>query len=106
MNIEEKFEILWDDYKNEELSRFRIINDEKWNGTIFHYDIVSFNDEDAVLTFSYDIQDKDPEELPDEDRADFESLIAEILEHIIREGLEAQIKEYENREDNSNPPDS
>jgi len=101
-----KFEVLYDEYKDEAIARI-LLTDDKWNGIIYHYQTVSFVEKDegeAVLKFEYDIieapESLDVEKLIPEDQEEFEKLLGDILIEIITEATER-----ENRTDNSDKSD-
>ena len=41
MKLHDQYEVLWDDFKNEDLARIKLIGG-KWDGLIYKYDTVSF----------------------------------------------------------------
>jgi len=97
MNLK-KYEVLWDEYKGEELARIRLTHD-KFNGIIYNYNTVSVieegdDDGGAVLKFDYDIvsspEDINVESLTEEDHKEFEQLIGDILVGIITEAMESE----------------
>jgi len=101
-----KYEVLYDEYKNEDLARV-LLTDEKWNGIIYHYQTVKFLDgdeDDAVMQFEYDVVEAPPdfnvETLTPEDQKEFETMLGDILIEIIREALES-----ENRTNDTEQPD-
>ena len=85
-----KFDILYDQYEDEKCARIRL-TDKKWEGIIYHYETVSFREEEdeAVLKFDYEIdsapENFDIDNLTLNDQADFESYIGDILVSIIEE---------------------
>tara|TARA_Y100001973_G_scaffold21092_1_gene31127 strand:+ start:672 stop:980 length:309 start_codon:yes stop_codon:yes gene_type:complete len=85
-----RFDVLYDDYEDEKCARIRL-TDSKWDGIIYHYETVSFREEDeeAVLKFDYEIdsapEDFDVDNLTPNDQADFESYIGDILVSLIEE---------------------
>ena len=85
-----RFDVLYDDYEDEKCVRIRL-TDSKWDGIIYHYETVSFREEDeeAVLKFDYEIdsapEDFDVDNLTPNDQADFESYIGDILVSLIEE---------------------
>lgn len=96
-----KYEILHDEYKDEDLARIKLTSD-KWNGIIYHYHTVQFigeDDDEAVLKFDYDIVESpigmDVDSLTKKDHEEFETLLGDILVEIITESVVD-----ENRTDN------
>jgi len=96
-----KYEVLHDEYEDEDLARIKLTSD-KWDGIIYHYHTVQFvheEDDEAILKFDYDIVESpiglDVTSLTKEDHEDFETLLGDILVEII---TEAAVDE--NRTDN------
>ena len=90
--LHDHYEILWDDHKNEDLARIKIIQG-KWDGLIYNYTTVSFDEqesEEAILHFEYDVEKTpsgiDIDSLTEEDKISFETLLGDILVEIITEG--------------------
>ena len=111
LTVKDLYEILFDEYTNEELARIRIL-DPRWSDVIIRYGSIKFEETDletneAVLSFDYEVIHI-PKELSsfnqktDEEKSDFESLIGDILIDII----EGAINDLENRTDDSFKSDS
>ena len=97
----QKYEVLHDEYKDEDLARIKLTSD-KFDGIIYHYHTVQFvheEDDEAVLKFDYDIDespiDINVDSLTKEDHEEFETLLGDILVEIITESVVD-----ENRTDN------
>ena len=100
-----KYEILHDEYKDEDLARIKLTSD-KWDGIIYHYHTVQFvgeDDDEAVLKFDYDIVESpigmDVDSLTKKDHEEFETLLGDILVEIITEASN------ENRADDTDESD-
>lgn len=102
-----KYEVLYDEYKEEKLARIRL-TDDKWNGIIYHYDTVKILQDDdgtgnAILQFEYDVveapYDFNEEKIEPRDKEEFENLLGDILVEIITEAS------YENRADDTDESD-
>ena len=97
----QKYEVLHDEYKDEDLARIKLTSD-KFDGIIYHYHTVQFvheEDDEAVLKFDYDIVESpiyiNVDSLTKEDHEEFETLLGDILVEIITESVVD-----ENRTDN------
>jgi hypothetical protein len=76
------YKILHEQYKNEELARIEL-TDEPWCDIIYHYNTVSLDGtNEGVLKFDYDI---DSGTIPDGRLIEFETVIGDILQKIIKE---------------------
>lgn len=103
MNMKRKFEVLFDEYEDQELARIRI-EEDGWEGLIYHYGKVDVSEDgdQATLSFEYDVdyvpENIDLDSLSEEDQKSFETILGDIILQIIEE------KQYshENRGSNTN----
>ena len=91
MKLHNQYEVLWDDFKNEDLARIKLIGG-KWDGLIYKYDTVSFleqEDGDAILKFDYEVtftpEGVNTDSLTENDQKVLEDLLGDILVEIVTE---------------------
>jgi len=91
MTIQNDYEVLFDEYEEENLARIKLTS-QKWDGIIYNYHTVRFLEEDeenATLKFEYDVistpEELDVDNLTQEDHQEFENHLGDILVSIIEE---------------------
>jgi len=101
-----EYEVLYDEYKEEKLARIRL-TDDKFCDIVYRYDVVSFQESEnneATLKFDYEILESpeniDIDSLTEEDHAQFETTLGDILVEIITEDTS-----NENRADDTGKSD-
>lgn len=101
-----QYDVLFDENVDEKLARIKL-TDDKFNGIVYRYDIVTFQEkenDEATLKFDYEILESpehiDVESLTEEDHTQFETTLGDILVEIISEAVTD-----ENRADNTSKSD-
>lgn len=91
MTIQNDYEVLFDEYKDEKLARIKLTSG-RWDGIIYNYHTIRFIEEEkdqAVLRFEYDVvstpEDMNVDALTEEDKLEFENHLGDILVSIIEE---------------------
>jgi hypothetical protein len=106
MTIQNDYEVLFDEYKDEKLARIKLTSG-RWDGIIYNYHTIRFIEEEgdnAVLKFEYDIvstpKDFVIDNLTEEDKREFDDHIGDILVSIIEDAAS-----NETGTDNTEQPD-
>ena len=84
-----KYKVLYDEeYTDEETLKIEL-QDGKWTGVVYHYNVISIKEDkdQTELSFTYDIDSVpshiDTDKLSPKDKQDFETLLGDIVIDIV-----------------------
>jgi hypothetical protein len=86
------YKVLFDEYKDDDIAKIQF-TEGRFNGIIFQFNTIAFKEEneDGVLDIMYDIietpSDFDVNLLTEDDKAEFEKLIGDVLISILEDAL-------------------